>query len=122
LPTEPLTRCWLDTCRDIGHVVLYASGDRFAGLQTRPRQPIVLCLAHGGQLYDQIRVWRAVEARNKPLLKGGMTLSKTGRTSSSCPNWLISDLRNGRLPRTSPDPSGWPTASPFATNKPRKGR
>lgn len=112
--TDPLTRCWLDTCREVGHVVLYATSDRLAGLQTRPRQPIVLCLQHGSQVYDVIRAWRKGDY---PSVDSG---NAKRRRSAPCPNWLVSDLRNGRLPRTSPDPAGWAAASPMATTRPKK--
>jgi hypothetical protein len=115
--TEPLSRCWLDTCRSVANVVLYASADKLGGLPTRPRQPVAFCLKHGGEVYDQIRAWRAIEERHKPVLRPGVVLGRLDRTSSSCPNWLVADLRNGRLPRTSPSPEGWPPASPAALNK-----
>jgi hypothetical protein len=120
---EQITLCWLDPCRDVAHVILYASADRFGGRETRPRQPVALCLKHGGQVYDQIRVWRAVEERHRPLLRPGVILGRLDRKSSSCPDWLVADLRNDRLPRTSPDPKGWPPASPLALNRYRpRGR
>lgn len=127
MPTE-LTRCFLDTCRDVGHVVLYASADRFAGLQTRERQEITLCLKHGGQVYDVIREWNGrVRLASRAYKVPAALVDSANRSmqhSSTCPNWLVADLRNNRLPRTSPDPRGWPAASPAALNKfkPQKGR
>ena len=122
MPTEPVSLCFLDTCRDEAHVVLYASGNRLGGQITRERQAVAFCLKHGGQVYDQIRAWRDIEDRYKPLLRDGVTFGRIGRKSSSCPTWLVSDLRNNRLPRTSPDPKGWPAASPMAYNRQRRGR
>lgn len=104
------TRCWLDTCRDVAHVILYASSDKFASLQTRPRQPVAFCLAHGGHIYDAIR-WERQGGRTD---RGRLKLHSATHV---CPNWLVADLRNGRLPRTSPDPNGWPAASALATSK-----
>lgn len=111
---DTITRCWLDTCREPAHVVVYATGDRLGGLATRMRQPVVFCLAHGGQLYDVMKAWKASD---HPLPD---SVNAKRRRSSPCPNWLVADLRNGRLPRTSPDPNGWPPASPAATYKARK--
>jgi hypothetical protein len=108
------TRCWLDTCRQPAHVILYASGDRLAGLQTRPRQAVQFCLHHGGQVYDVIRAWR----------KPARTMTDVARANHSapCPTWLVADLKADRLPRTSPDPKGWPAASPMATSRHRPTR
>jgi hypothetical protein len=108
-----LTRCHLADCGDVGHVVLYASSDRLAGKDTTPRQPVVFCLKHGSQIYDVIRAWQTSEKR----LSTGVVVQRTKH--ASCPAWLVTDLRNGRLPRTSIDPAGWPAASALALNKHR---
>src|SRR5882757_2487853 len=54
----PETQCWLDTCRNTGHVVLYASSDKLGGQPTTPRQPVVFCLHHGGEIYDVAHAWK----------------------------------------------------------------
>jgi hypothetical protein len=120
----PTTVCFLDNCREVGHVVLYASGDRLAGQITYERQPIVFCLKHGGQVYDVMRAWKKVDAMAPGFRRNGGEVGKLIRHSAPCPTWLIADLRNDRLPRTSPDPKGWPPASPLALfrNRPQKGR
>jgi hypothetical protein len=108
-PVGHITPCWLDTCREPSHAVVYASDRRFVGLETRPRQAIGLCLKHGGELLDVMRAWNK---QGRPL----------NRKSVPCPNWLVSDLKNGRMPRMTPDPNGWPSVSPAAVTKFRKGR
>jgi hypothetical protein len=121
----PTSQCKLDGCRQDAHVVLYATGTQLAGQPTRPRQPVVFCLHHGGQIYDVIREWndrvtKASRLFNVPreLIDTGTLRPKT--TSAHCPHWLQSDLRNGRLPRTSPDPAGWAPASAAATTSRHK--
>lgn|SRR5882757_1283046 len=111
----PETQCWLDTCRNTGHVVLYASSDKLGGQPTTPRQPVVFCLHHGGEIYDVAHAWKN---RSRPLREDGAIPYTTGPGRGAwaiCPNWLIADLRNNRLPRTSPDPAGWQPASTVAT-------
>lgn len=128
--TEPNSRCFLDTCRDVAHVVLYAAGDRLGGQNTRERQPVAFCLKHGGQVYDVIREWNGRVASASRLARVPRQAiwdpaheNPVMRHSATCPNWLVADLRNARLPRTSPDPKGWPVASPMALNRGRtKGR
>jgi hypothetical protein len=118
----PTTRCHLDDCRDVAHVVLYASGNQFAGQPAYDRQPVMLCLKHGGEVYDVIRAWKKVDQIAPGFRRHGGEIGKLIRHSAHCPTWLVTDLRNGRLPRVSPDPKGWPAASLAALNKPRNRR
>jgi hypothetical protein len=114
----PTTRCHLDDCRDVAHVVLYASGNQFAGQPAYDRQPVVLCLKHGGEVYDVIKAWRTLPSGVDHHSIAGPALYR----AAACPTWLVTDLRNDRLPRVSPDPKGWPAASLAALNKPRNRR
>lgn len=112
----PTTRCHLGDCRDVAHVVLYASGDRLAGQPTYNRQPVAFCLKHGGDIYDVMRAWKDSIPSREPASYDNKP------TFAVCPAWLVTDLRNNRLPRVSPDPKGWPAASLAALNKPRNRR
>lgn len=75
-------------CREDSHVVLFASGPRFCGIETYPGQMLVFCFAHGEQLLDVIRAWKA-------------------RRSAVTPSWLADDMKADRLPRLTPDAKGW---------------
>jgi len=75
-------------CREPGHVILYASAERFGPTTTRPGQKLGFCLRHGGELYDVIRAWRS-------------------RKRAVTPTWLVDDLKADRLPRVTPLASGW---------------
>ena len=86
MPPDPATTtsCHLTACDDTAHVVVFATGQQFVSQPTTPGQRILLCLLHGGQLYDVIRAWRR-------------------RHSVSAPGWLVDDLKADRLPRVTPD-------------------
>jgi hypothetical protein len=81
--TSP-TSCHLDTCADTAHVVVFATAAQFAGRPTETGHRILLCLLHGGQVYDAIRAWRR-------------------HRSVSAPTWLVDDLKADRLPQVKPD-------------------
>jgi hypothetical protein len=101
-----ITSCHLPNCTEASHVVLFASGAEFARMPTRPAERIILCLRHGGEVYDLIRANR-LTAPNTPVKQPfGVRL----------PAWLHADYMSMRLPRITPDPRGWADSRPVASS------
>jgi hypothetical protein len=101
-PAPPrYTTCHIDDCRAFGHVVMFATGNQFTGQPTTDGAKILLCLRHGGDVYDANKSWR-------------------GGKFAIIPTWLADDAKANRLPRVTPDPGGWSQRSKSA-DWPRSG-